>query len=235
MCLSLRRAGLVLSTALAIPLLIASPGLAQPADSAVLAEMDALFREGDAARIDAELFPRMRELLAMLDPAKGDVLVERLMDVKGMLGDGPAQDELAALYEKRARDAHGDNSEPHLAARIRGAFSLMQAGRFDEGYGRLREALAASARTDHHAFTIEQYREAANRFHANGMNEEAGALFADERRRRPRGPTSGSWRTSTSPTRSSARRSSIRSSISCRSTTPPFIFTCAITAKNRAS
>lgn len=174
----LLRTGLVLSAVL--PLLVVAPAAARPADgAAVLAEMEALFSQGDAARIDAELFPRMRELLALLDPAQGDLLVERLMDVKGMLGDGPAQDELAALYEKRARDAHGEASEPHLAARIRGAFSLMQAGRVEEGYGRLREALRASARTDHHAFTIGQYMEAANIFHANGMNEEAGAIFSD--------------------------------------------------------
>ncbi|MCO5146068.1 MAG: CHAT domain-containing protein [Aquamicrobium sp.] len=183
MRLSLLRTGLVLSTALALPLLLSSPGAAQPADSAAaVAEMEALFQQGDAARIDAELFPRMQEMLALLDPAdpaKGDLLVERLMDVKGMLGDGAAQDELAALYEKRARDAHGENSEPHLKARIRSAFSLMQAGRGEEGYPRLREALLASARTDHHVFTIRQYMEAANLFHANGMNDQAGELFAD--------------------------------------------------------
>ena len=183
------RPSVVLCAALALSLSVASAGLTQPVDAAmtersraVAAEMEALFSGGDAARIDAELFPRMGELLSLfdpVDPAKGDLLVERLMDVKGMLGDGPAQDELAALYEKRARDAHGRDSEPHLAARIRSAFSLMQAGRGDVGYGRLRAALLASARTDHHAFTIRQYMEAANLFHANGMNDEAGQLFAD--------------------------------------------------------
>ena len=139
-------------------------------------------RSRNAARVEAEIFPRMAELLGILDAAdssRGDTLVELLMDAKGMLGQAAQQDDLAASYENRIRKEHGEASEQDLAARIRASFSIMQGGRFDDGYKRLREALVACARTDHYAFTITNYVRAADQLHQNGLSAQAAELFAE--------------------------------------------------------
>ena len=70
-------------------------------------------RMGDAAYVDKTYFPRMRSLLAILEPVeetRANLLIETLMDAKGRLKQNRKQDELAAFYEKRIRKAHGAGS-----------------------------------------------------------------------------------------------------------------------------
>jgi CHAT domain-containing protein len=160
----------------------AKEGEAWLAASYAVAAAEYDIRAGNAQRIDAEIYPRMQELLDVLDPvdsSRGDTLVEVLMDAKGMLGDAAKQDELARIYESRFRKAHGEGSEPDLSARIRASFSLMQSSRFDEGYKRLRDALVTAARSDHYAFTINNYLQAADLMNRNGLNQEADELFSE--------------------------------------------------------
>lgn len=73
----------------------------------------------------------------------------------------------------------GQESEAQLSARIKAAYDLLEAGRIDEGFGALREALLAAARTDHHAFTIREYTQAGALFHRNRLNDQAAQLFRE--------------------------------------------------------
>ncbi|UPA26634.1 CHAT domain-containing tetratricopeptide repeat protein [Shinella oryzae] len=150
--------------------------------SYMVSAADYAMRMGDAARVDGEYYPRMRELLATLDPVeetRANLLIELLMDAKGRLSDRAGQDELVAFYEKRIRKAHGENSEQDIDARVRAAYSLLESGRLDDGRKHLRAALAASAKTKLHAVTLKHYAQAARSFHASGLNEDAAALFRE--------------------------------------------------------
>ena len=152
------------------------------AASYIVAAAEFDIRAGNAARIDAEIAPRMEELLNVLDSSdasRGDTLVDVVMAAKGALGQAQAHDRIAALYEERIRKRSGENSEAGLSARLRIGYSLMQAGRADEGYKRLRDVLLAASRTDHLAYTMISYAEVADRLHHNGMNEQAAQIFAD--------------------------------------------------------
>lgn len=160
----------------------AAQGEAWLAASYAVAAAEYDIRLGNAARIDAELYPRRQELLATLDAveaSRGDTLVELLMDATGMLKDATRQEELATLYESRIRKAKGENSEADLAARIRASYSFMQYGGAEAGYKRLHEALRAAAATDHHAFTMKAYAEAGSLLHANRLNDQAAEIFAE--------------------------------------------------------
>lgn len=144
------------------------------------AEFD--IRAGNAQRIEAETWPKMQELLKVLDTgdrSRGDMLVEVLMDAKGMLQQYDKQDELVTLYQERVAETSGQGSEPALLAGIRAGYSIIQGGRFDQGYKQLRDALIASARTDHYAFTLKQYAELAEKLLHNNMADKAGELFAE--------------------------------------------------------
>ncbi|WP_242224377.1 CHAT domain-containing tetratricopeptide repeat protein [Shinella zoogloeoides] len=139
-------------------------------------------RMGDAAHVDAAYYPRMRSLLAILEPVeetRANLLIETLMDAKGRLKQSRKQDELAAFYEKRIRRAHGAGTEPDIDARIRTAYSVLESGRLDDGRKRLCAALAASAKTGLHAVTLRHYTDAARSFHKSGLNEDAAALFKE--------------------------------------------------------
>lgn len=70
-------------------------------------------------------------------------------------------------------------SEAELKAGIDAAYQALQAGPFDEAYARLRQALRAAARTDHHALTVTSYANAAVAFFENGLNHEADEIFAE--------------------------------------------------------
>lgn len=139
-------------------------------------------RMGDAAYVDATYSPRMRALLAILDPVeetRANLLIETLMDAKGRLQQNRKQDELAAFYEKRIRKTHGKGGEQDIDARLRVAYSLLESGRLDDGRKRLRAALTASAKTQRHAATLRHYTDAARSFHASGLNDDAAALFQE--------------------------------------------------------
>lgn len=73
----------------------------------------------------------------------------------------------------------GWESEAQLSERIKAAYAVLEAGKIDEGFSALREALNAAARTDHHAFTIREYTEAGTLFFDGGRNDEAAQLFKE--------------------------------------------------------
>lgn len=152
------------------------------AASYVVSAADYAMRMGDAARVDANYYPRMEELLSTLEPVeetRANLLLQLLMDAKGKLGDKERQDALAELYENRIRKLHGKDSEQDIDARVRTAYSLLESGRLPDGKKKLRAALEASAKTDLHAVTLRHYTEAARSFHASGLNDDAAALFRD--------------------------------------------------------
>lgn len=148
--------------------------------SYMVSAADYAMRAGDAAWVDANIYPRLQALLAVLDPVeenRANLLIELAMDAKGKLGDTDRQDALAELYRGRIRSAHGENSEQDIDARVRTAYSLLQNGRLPDGKRALKAALAASAKTDLHAVTLRHYTQAGRDFHASGLNDEAAALF----------------------------------------------------------
>ncbi|MBD0415246.1 CHAT domain-containing tetratricopeptide repeat protein [Oryzicola mucosus] len=135
---------------------------------------------GDAAGVSADYYPRLQELLALLDAVeetRGSQLVAVLMEAKGKLGETDKQDELAAVYEERAARAHGKNSEEHIEAQIRTAYNQLESGRTGDGFTRLRQALAEAAATKLHALTLRLYTEAVRAFMQNGLNDGAAILF----------------------------------------------------------
>lgn len=143
---------------------------------------DYAMRMGDVERVNKDYYPRLEELLSVLDPVeetRANLLIALLMDAKGRSGDSAKQDELAGLYEKRIHKAQGENSEQHLDARVRTAFSLLESGRVQDGLARLRAALGAAAKTQLHGVTLRLYTQAARSFHASGINDEAAALFRE--------------------------------------------------------
>ncbi|WP_439615195.1 CHAT domain-containing protein [Shinella sp.] len=155
-------------------------GEAWLAASYAVSAADYTMRMGDAARVDAEYYPRMLALLKVLDPVeetRANLLISLLMDAKGRLGEAGKQDELAQLYEKRIRKAHGKDSEQDIDARVRTAYSVLEAGRLEDGRKRLRAALDASATTDLHAVTLRHYTQAGRSFRASGLNDDAAGLF----------------------------------------------------------
>lgn len=97
----------------------------------------------------------------------------------------------AALFGAAAF-AHAEDAQAAAAAsapqpaeavfedRIRAAYGLMQTeGQFDEGYRRLRAALAELAGTGHFALTVRKYTEAGQIFHQNSFGQEAEDVFAE--------------------------------------------------------
>ena len=152
------------------------------AASYAVSAADYAMRMGDAARVDADYYPRMGELLATLEPVeetRANLLLELLMDAKGRLGDKDRQDALAELYEERIRKAHGRDSAEDVDARVRTAYSLLESQRLEEGRKKLRAALAASAKTELHAVTLRHYTQAARSFQASGLNDDAAELFRE--------------------------------------------------------
>ncbi|MGE0282796.1 MAG: CHAT domain-containing protein [Rhizobiaceae bacterium] len=70
-------------------------------------------------------------------------------------------------------------SEAELKASIDAAYEALRVGPFDEAYAKLRQALLAAARTDHQAFTITSYTNAAVTLYENGLHDEADDIFAE--------------------------------------------------------
>lgn len=157
-------------------------GEAWLAASYAVSAVDYAMRMGDAARVDADYYPRMGELLATLEPVeetRANLLLELLMDAKGRLGDKDRQDALAELYEERIRKAHGKDSAEDIDARVRIAYSLLESQRLEDGRRRLRAALAASAKTELHAVTLRHYTQAVRSFQASGLTDDAAALLRE--------------------------------------------------------
>lgn len=160
----------------------AAKGEAWLAASYAVAAGEYDMRMGETARLVAELHPHMDALLKVLDSderSRGNTLVQLLMDAKGVQGDAKGQDELTALYEERIRRAHGENSPEDMDARVRTAFSLLESGRLEDGYSRLRAALKALAATPHHGLTLKHYADAARSFEAGGLKNHAAELFTE--------------------------------------------------------
>ncbi len=79
-----------------------------------------------------------------------------------------------------ARNAAASHpTEAELQAVIDAAYQALAAGPFDEAYLKLRQALRAAALTDHYAFTINSYTNAAVTFFENGLNDQADEIFAE--------------------------------------------------------
>lgn len=116
---------------------------------------------GNWWQVDSDLSPRVDELLRDLDAEdkdRADTVLMVLMDAQGFLGARARQDSIAERWLARIRDRYGEMSEADIQARIRAARSLLQSGHDEEGYNRLKQALAASAMTSHHALTITGYQ-----------------------------------------------------------------------------
>lgn len=115
---------------------------------------------GDWRQIERDLNPRLDELLRDLDDedkSRADTLLMVMMDTQGFLGRRDLQDELAARWLERIGARYGKMSPEDIQARLRAAQSLLQTGADQEGYRRLKDALAASTTTPHHALTITAY------------------------------------------------------------------------------
>lgn len=115
---------------------------------------------GDWQQIDADLRPRLEELLRDLDEEdehRADALLMVLMDTQGFLGRRDLQDSIASRWMSRIRQRYGEMSAEDIQARIRAAHSLLQSGAEEEGYERLKYALSVSAASSHHALTIMGY------------------------------------------------------------------------------
>ena len=65
------------------------------------------------------------------------------------------------------------DSEAALAARIAAAYDLMQHGDFEDGYTKLRAALADAAKTDLYAFTVSSYSNAGATMYENQILDRA--------------------------------------------------------------
>jgi len=77
------------------------------------------------------------------------------------------------------RQTAPDAIEDALTARMKAAYELLVGGRFDEGYGKLRAALADAARTDRYVFTVKSYTEAGTLFYQNDIFDKADEIFAE--------------------------------------------------------
>jgi len=89
-----------------------------------------------------------------------------------------------AAYAQQQQSADSDTaavqpSEADLKAGLDAAYRALAVGPFDEAYAKLRQALQAAASTDHHAFTIASYTDAAVTLFENGLNDQADAIFAE--------------------------------------------------------
>ena len=71
------------------------------------------------------------------------------------------------------------DSEAALAERIAAAYEIMKAGDFDDGYAKLRAALADAAKTDHYAFTVRSYSDAGATMYENQIIDKAEEILAE--------------------------------------------------------
>ena len=97
---------------------------------------------------------------------------------------------LVVLSSAAARSAEGQErqqpaevselSEASLTERIAAAYDLMQKeGSFEDGYAKLRSALADAARTDLYAFTVTSYSNAGATMYENQILDRAEEILAE--------------------------------------------------------
>jgi CHAT domain-containing protein len=135
---------------------------------------------GDWQQIERDLNPRLDELLRDLDnedKSRGDTLLMVMMDTQGFLGRRNLQDKFAARWLERIVTRFGKMSPEDIQARLRAAQSLLQTGADQEGYRRLKDALAASATSPHHALTITAYLTYARAYMQANQLDRAVELF----------------------------------------------------------
>ena len=79
----------------------------------------------------------------------------------------------AEAQQQQAAGEAGQLSEASLTERIAAAYDIMQHGEFEDGYTKLRSALADAAKTDLYAFTVSSYSNAGATMYENQILDRA--------------------------------------------------------------